>query len=182
MSLQAAGHNRENSEPLWHFFGNNPHRTEISNAAPAVSEEALAKLIRPVDASLLHDKSKTGCTICLEDIKAGELAAWLPCNHWYHKSCVIPWLKKFDSCPICRASIEKGHEIGSDDSAHNNANEPDFRALGLIQRDGPFRVGQSSGSIPTSSFPSSLPQSRQEPACPGDQWDTSGLVKRWLGS
>jgi Ring finger domain len=42
------------------------------------------------------------CPICFGPIEATKL----PCGHWFHFDCVEPWMKKHDSCPSCRASIE----------------------------------------------------------------------------
>ncbi|KAL6697819.1 hypothetical protein J3F84DRAFT_253559 [Trichoderma pleuroticola] len=79
-----------------------------SNAAPPASTEALANLNRrPVDASMLEGDSKTECTICIDDMKVGDAAAFLPCKHWFHEECVTLWLKEHNTCPVCRASIEK---------------------------------------------------------------------------
>ncbi|KAL7949856.1 hypothetical protein V8C42DRAFT_350679 [Trichoderma barbatum] len=82
-----------------------------SNAAPPASNEALANLDRrPVDASMLEGDSKTECTICIDDMKVGDAAAFLPCKHWFHEECVTLWLKEHNTCPVCRASIEKPQE------------------------------------------------------------------------
>jgi hypothetical protein len=54
------------------------------------------------------------CSICLQEIKAGEASAemeWLalvadrtiirtPCNHFYHAFCLSKWLKAKKTCPI----------------------------------------------------------------------------------
>lgn len=28
-----------------------------------------------------------------------------PCNHFFHVKCFDEWLKKFESCPICRNEL-----------------------------------------------------------------------------
>lgn len=46
----------------------------------------------------------TGCVICLEDFKDGDVCRALPeCHHVFHKECVVSWLMQSNSCPICRA-------------------------------------------------------------------------------
>ncbi|UKZ73515.1 hypothetical protein TrVFT333_001162 [Trichoderma virens FT-333] len=81
-----------------------------SNAAPPASTEALDSLDRrPVDASMLEGE-KTECTICIDDMKVDDVAAFLPCKHWFHEECVTLWLKQHNTCPVCRASIEKPDE------------------------------------------------------------------------
>ena len=46
----------------------------------------------------------TGCVICLESYKCGDLLCGLPCGHNYHTCCIMVWLRKdsHDDCPVCR--------------------------------------------------------------------------------
>lgn len=53
-----------------------------------------------MDDPLLKEK----CSICLEEYKIKEYKRSLFCNHVFHKKCCDRWLKKNDSCPICRNS------------------------------------------------------------------------------
>ncbi len=45
------------------------------------------------------------CVICLENIRAQQVAMRLRCGHEYHRPCVLRWLKSCDtpSCPQCKA-------------------------------------------------------------------------------
>ena len=45
------------------------------------------------------------CVVCMEDILAGEEVLRLPCDHRFHKACVVDWLKSpFPaSCPLCKS-------------------------------------------------------------------------------
>ncbi|KFA80565.1 hypothetical protein S40288_09588 [Stachybotrys chartarum IBT 40288] len=79
-----------------------------SNAAPPASDEALSKLDRrQMDESMMNAEGKTECTICIDDMEIGQLAATLPCKHRFHDKCVVLWLKEHNTCPVCRAPIEK---------------------------------------------------------------------------
>ncbi|KAH7327923.1 hypothetical protein B0I35DRAFT_472690 [Stachybotrys elegans] len=111
-----------------------------SNAAPPASEEALGKLDRrPMDQSMMNSDGKTECTICIDDMNLGDTAAILPCKHLFHEECVLLWLKQHNTCPVCRAPIEKQERSppvpaqGSTDTAsismptgagHSPASEP----------------------------------------------------------
>ncbi|KAJ8985355.1 hypothetical protein NQ317_008386 [Molorchus minor] len=55
--------------------------------------------------------SKEGlqCPVCLKDHTKGEVAKKMPCNHLYHGECIMPWLSKTNSCPLCR------YELPTDD-------------------------------------------------------------------
>ncbi len=48
------------------------------------------------------------CSICLEDLKEGEIITKLKCNHEFHDNCISIWLnpiKDINTCPLCRHCI-----------------------------------------------------------------------------
>jgi hypothetical protein len=53
------------------------------------------------------------CIICYDDIKPqseedmdNKQYLLLPCNHFYHHDCIMPWLTNFNhTCPECRKSV-----------------------------------------------------------------------------
>lgn len=45
------------------------------------------------------------CSICLEDIIVCKFMHFLPCCHFFHKSCVNTWLEKNVTCPECRIPV-----------------------------------------------------------------------------
>ncbi|KAG2720461.1 hypothetical protein I3843_02G027900 [Carya illinoinensis] len=49
--------------------------------------------------------SSTTCSICLCEYKDSEMLRMMPeCRHYFHLSCIDPWLKLNGSCPVCRNS------------------------------------------------------------------------------
>jgi hypothetical protein len=45
------------------------------------------------------------CNICLGEYEVGEEIAWSKndeCHHAFHKECLLEWLCRNDTCPICR--------------------------------------------------------------------------------
>ncbi|KAL2294756.1 hypothetical protein Nmel_008501 [Mimus melanotis] len=42
------------------------------------------------------------CTICCSEYVEGEIITELPCHHLFHKPCVILWLQRSGTCPVCR--------------------------------------------------------------------------------
>lgn len=42
------------------------------------------------------------CVICKEEMKQGRDVCKLPCTHLFHWMCILPWLRKTNTCPCCR--------------------------------------------------------------------------------
>jgi E3 ubiquitin-protein ligase RNF115/126 len=55
-----------------------------------------------------EDQAKNGaqCTTCMEVFEANESVAELNCHHIFHLPCIEPWLKRHNTCPICRQSVD----------------------------------------------------------------------------
>eukprot|EP00850_Spirogloea_muscicola_P010820 SM000065S20169 [mRNA] locus=s65:183730:186341:+ [translate_table: standard] len=49
------------------------------------------------------------CSICREALEVGVRARMLPCRHLYHGECIALWLRRANTCPVCR------HELPADD-------------------------------------------------------------------
>lgn len=55
---------------------------------------------------------KKSCAICLTDLES-ERVLKLPCEHVFHKECLVGWLKRSTVCPLCRTDIEESLAPGS---------------------------------------------------------------------
>lgn len=45
------------------------------------------------------------CPVCLLKFKKKEKLHQMPCKHLFHSSCILPWLKNTNSCPLCRLEL-----------------------------------------------------------------------------
>jgi hypothetical protein len=46
------------------------------------------------------------CTICMFNYEMGENVKFLPCNHFFHVDCIVPYLSSYgQACPVCKAKV-----------------------------------------------------------------------------
>jgi E3 ubiquitin-protein ligase RNF115/126 len=71
--------------------------SQLLNQAEAqqkgLSEDELKSLEKT---SIKEEQVENGaqCTTCMENFELNEPVIKLPCGHFYHEQCIIPWLKK----------------------------------------------------------------------------------------
>jgi len=58
----------------------------------------------PADGS---DELAEACSICQDDFAEGDDWIQMPCKHFFHTDCLMPWLKEHNSCPTCRAVVDE---------------------------------------------------------------------------
>ncbi|CAH9109498.1 unnamed protein product [Cuscuta epithymum] len=88
-------------------------------ASKSVIESLPCVVITDKDLSI----NSVSCAVCKDEILIGEKVNKLPCSHYYHGGCIVPWLSIRNTCPVCR------YELPTDDDDHwKNKNEEAFEA------------------------------------------------------
>ncbi|KAK3437639.1 hypothetical protein EUGRSUZ_C02349 [Eucalyptus grandis] len=47
-----------------------------------------------------------GCSICLEELDGKYKLMEIPYSHLFHSRCVVKWLERNNSCPLCRGKLQ----------------------------------------------------------------------------
>lgn len=76
----------------------------------AIEKENIKKFIKKIiqetiliDKVIIEDES---CAICLEIMIKDNIEKRLPCDHIFHKGCILSWFSIKFQCPLCRTSFE----------------------------------------------------------------------------
>lgn len=56
------------------------------------------------------DESSKNCPICMEEFGIVTEASQLPCKHYFHYDCIVPWLNRSNTCPLCRHKLPREDE------------------------------------------------------------------------
>ena len=78
---------------------------------PPAAKNAVEKLKKyKIDENKIKEFGfENSCAVCKDEFNVGEECLSMPCNHYFHGNCLLPWLKERNSCPICR------YELPTDD-------------------------------------------------------------------
>ena len=99
---------------------------------PPASQNAVDKLKR---CNINEQKLKefgfeNSCPVCKDEFVINEECLLMPCEHHFHKNCLIPWLKERNSCPVCRFELptddedferRKKEKLNNNNSNNNNS-------------------------------------------------------------
>lgn len=95
------------SERDFHDFLNRMHQQHEDQGKPPASEEAIqqlnTKIMTKEDEAKMADQQ---CAVCQDKFLESEEVTCLPCDHTYHKNCVVPWLTRHCTCPVCRSEVK----------------------------------------------------------------------------
>lgn len=74
----------------------------FANQAPPPTSK---KFLDNLKDKLVREENIGQCPICLKQCEQDDIVNELPCKHFFHKDCILPWLKKTCSCPLCRREL-----------------------------------------------------------------------------
>ncbi len=95
------------------FIEDTVFRQDTARAILASQSEEVK--MRPADDKTISNIKETKfmgcngstCTVCLEDLKRGDMMKELSCKHQFHSGCIDEWLKRGDArCPNCNKRID----------------------------------------------------------------------------
>ncbi|XP_059067120.1 uncharacterized protein LOC131858127 [Cryptomeria japonica] len=79
---------------------------ELSQVELPSDREDVEKLTQIIIAAH-HVNAESECSICTEPFQVGDDARQLPCHesHIFHARCLVQWLERRNTCPICRTRL-----------------------------------------------------------------------------
>ena len=85
------------------------HGRRFSPSRHLAAAKARAAARAGINPEKLKPQPATGtCTVCLEELSFDdETLIRMPCQHFFHRSCVETWLYEHDTCPVCRMQVSK---------------------------------------------------------------------------
>ena len=104
---------------------------ENKYGSPPAAKSEINKLKKYVlsEENLSKFGCENSCSVCKEDFVIGNKMMDLPCKHYFHEECLMPWLNQHDSCPICR------FELKTDD--------PDYEKMKIIRNENTISINNN---------------------------------------
>lgn len=96
-------------ETLRRVLAESMNTSGVSAGPPPTSQYGLQEALTDVTITQSHVALSSSCAICAENFTLNEDAKRLPCTHMFHDLCVLQWLTKHNTCPLCR------HELPTSD-------------------------------------------------------------------
>ena len=79
-----------------------PHDQRLAPPASTVVVNNLPR--RSLDS--ISDNQNLQCPVCLASFDDDDVIIEMPCEHCFHSDCLLPWLRKTNSCPLCRFELK----------------------------------------------------------------------------
>lgn len=72
---------------------------------PPPAAKAVVQTLTVVVISTEQADKGVKCPVCLLEFEEQETVRQMPCKHIFHSGCILPWLGKTNSCPLCRLEL-----------------------------------------------------------------------------
>ena len=100
---------------------------------PPASKKSIEKLEKIIinDEKLKSFGIENTCAVCKGEFIIGQECLLMPCQHHFHKDCLLPWLNERNSCPVCRFELptddedfenRKKNRLNNNNNSNNNVN------------------------------------------------------------
>ena len=100
---------------------------------PPASKKSIEKLEKIIinDEKLKSFGIENTCAVCKDEFIIGQECLLMPCQHHFHKNCLLPWLNERNSCPVCRFELptddedfenRKKNRLNNNNNSNNNVN------------------------------------------------------------
>ncbi|XP_021910714.1 E3 ubiquitin-protein ligase RNF181-like [Carica papaya] len=84
-------------------------RLEVEMEVMVELARILADTIEPAYSGSLAtvvEEEAVVCAVCQDEMKKGEEARAMGCKHFFHPLCIIEWLRRKETCPLCRYQMK----------------------------------------------------------------------------
>lgn len=71
-------------------------------------EKEVFEKLKESERKVREDELKDSCPVCQDKYSDSRNVIELSCSHKFCSDCVLPWLKKKNSCPVCREEVKFG--------------------------------------------------------------------------
>ncbi|KAJ4927725.1 hypothetical protein JOQ06_015527 [Pogonophryne albipinna] len=103
---------------------------QLESTGPPPAEKEMISSLPTVCISQEQTDCRLECPVCREEYTSGESVRKLPCLHFFHSECIVPWLELHDTCPVCRKSLD-----GVDNSLPPTSEPPEARSIRTEQQE-----------------------------------------------
>ncbi|CAG0916091.1 unnamed protein product [Notodromas monacha] len=114
------------------------NQLEGQGGTPPLTPDQIQALPQLKVTAEMREKSPQ-CSVCMEDFQTEEIVRKLTCDHFFHDTCIVPWLERHATCPVCRKELGSGQprnpqrlliRTRSEEPTHGSAPPPPIDPVG----------------------------------------------------
>ncbi|KAM0936453.1 putative transcription factor C2H2 family [Dioscorea sansibarensis] len=98
-------YDRSHEEHGWEILVDLDDDDDDVGGPPAAAESVVEALPSVSMAGEGLAGESMACAVCKDEIELEEKVKKLPCKHYFHSECIVPWLKMRNTCPVCRREL-----------------------------------------------------------------------------